>query len=148
MPIYRKRKREYAQKSRMQKKKAHDDALISVNLLQDENDKLRTFIRQRLGEDEASRILIPDNLQKMRVNKETVHKAKNTTIKAQVKKDAERDFKYKVESENTALRESVCQCETKIRSLESKLSLRETQLTEAVTEIEVSIINLSRYLVL
>ena len=140
LPNLRKRNREHAKKSRMRKKQFHEDLLVSMSLLQDENEELRSFIRQHLGDDEANRVPSSDNLQKMRVNEESLHKAKDTTIKAQVKKDAERDLKYKTESETLALRDSVRQCEAKIRSLESQLSLSESHLAKAVAETEVSII--------
>jgi len=60
----------------MRKKQFHEDLMVSVSLLQDENEKLRSFIRQRLGDDEANRVLSPDNLQKMSVDGTTVHTAR------------------------------------------------------------------------
>jgi len=60
----------------MRKKQFHEDLMVSVSLLQDENEKLRSFIRQRLGDDEANRVLNPDNLQKLRVDRGTVHTAR------------------------------------------------------------------------
>jgi hypothetical protein len=60
----------------MRKKQFHEDLLVSVSLLQEENEKLRAFIRQRLGDTEASRVLSPENLQKMRLDRGSVHTAR------------------------------------------------------------------------
>jgi hypothetical protein len=60
----------------MRKKQFHEDLLVSVSLLQDENEKLRSLIRQRFGDTEANRVLCPENLQKMRLERGTVHTAR------------------------------------------------------------------------
>jgi chromosome segregation ATPase len=60
------------------------------------------------------------------------------TIKAQARKDAENELKELLEKDKATLRDDIRHCEARIRSLESQLSLSETQLARAVAETEVS----------
>ncbi len=61
----------------MRKKQFHEDLMVSVSLLQDENEKLRAFIRQRLGDAEVNHVLSSESLQKMHVERGTVHTARS-----------------------------------------------------------------------
>jgi len=60
------------------------------------------------------------------------------TVKVQARKDAEKELKDQLESEKSTLRDDIRHCEARIRSLESQLSLSETQLARAVAETEVN----------
>jgi len=60
------------------------------------------------------------------------------SLKAQVKRDTEKELRQTIQAEKVSLRDEVRRCETRIRSLESQLSLGETQLARAVADAEVS----------
>jgi chromosome segregation ATPase len=67
------------------------------------------------------------------------------SVKAQVRKDTEKELRQTIQAEKLSLRDEVRRCETRIRSLESQLSLGETQLARAVAEAEVGTSILLRF---
>jgi PAS domain S-box-containing protein len=62
LPTFRERNREHAKRSRIRKKILLESLQQSVSLLKEENDKLRSSIRQHLGDETASELLKEENL--------------------------------------------------------------------------------------
>ena len=65
---HRERNREHAKRSRIRKKILLESLQQSVSLLKEENDKLRSSIRQHLGDTTADELLTKENLENTNVN--------------------------------------------------------------------------------
>jgi len=134
------------------------DSMRELSTAEDKNQNLKKEIeemRKKVYECEASvtQAKIALEVEKARVqelekqyNRHESNPIGNSnleTIKAQAKKDAEKELKDQLESEKSTLRDDIRHCEARIRSLESQLSLSETQLARAVAETEVSVMTFS-----
>lgn len=130
------------------------DSMRELSSAEDKNQSLKKDIeemRKKVYEYEASmtQARIALEVEKARVqelekqyNRQELNPIGNAnieTIKVQARKEVEKELRDQLESEKSTLRDDIRHCEARIRSLESQLSLSETQLARAVAETEVNI---------
>ena len=129
------------------------DSMRELSTAEDKNQNLKKEIdemRKKVYEYEAAvtQARIALEVEKARVQElekqynrqesNPISSANLETVKVQARKDAEKELKDQLESEKSTLRDDIRHCEARIRSLESQLSLSETQLARAVAETEVN----------
>ena len=122
---------------------------IAEDKMQSQQDEIDS-LRKRLQESDAAATQAKIALQVEKARNQDIEKQYNRndmgaislsnleSVKAQVRKDTEKELRQIIQAEKVSLRDELRRSETRIRSLESQLSLGETQLARAVADAEVS----------